>query len=336
LYALAVITIAALVHVAVCLVMAMKRMDEGYGAAFAAYLLSPVIAAWAFGGTAVVIGFTSLFKIRQLSSGGAAVAEAMGGRRVSPQTQDFKERQYVNVVEEMAIASGMTVPQTYILDHEKGMNAFAAGFSTKDAAVAVTRGLLDTLNREELQAVVAHEFSHIQNGDMRLNVRLIGVLHGIFGLTIMGMMLFRVASMLSRTRGGSRGGSRQKDNGAAVAIAVFVLGLLIWLIGHLGYLFGRLIQSSVSRQREYLADASAVQFTRNPMGLANALKLIGAKGSRLENPKAVGMSHLFFASGLSGLFSTHPPLTKRIALWDASFSGDYSEALQQLSKRSGQ
>jgi len=333
LYALAVVCIAVSVHCVVCALVAfgLAEETEGYGMAFTECLLNPMIAVWTLGGVAAMIVLTSLFKIHQLSSGGAAVAVSMGGREVSPQTQDFKEKRLLNVVEEMAISSGVTMPRVYVLQNERGMNAFAAGFSTKDAAVAVTRGLLDTLNREELQAVIAHEFSHILNGDMRLNIRLIGTLHGIFALTIFGMLLWQAARIMSMTRGRSR---KKDENGTmAIVVGLFVLGLLIWLIGHIGYFFGRLIQSSVSRQREYLADASAVQFTRNPMGLANALKLIGAEGSRLETPKTVEMEHMLFASGLKSMFATHPPLIDRIKFWDGAFNGDFTEARRLLQKR---
>ena len=338
LYALAVIGIAVTVHIVVCAIVALVQtmsVDDSvtvdYVTAWVESLLSPVIFLLTMAGTAVITVTTSIFKMFELSKGGAAVAESMGGREISPRTQDFKEKRLVNVVEEMAIASGVAMPRVYVLPGEKGMNAFAAGFSTKDAAVAVTRGLLDTLNREELQAVIAHEFSHILNGDMRLNIRLIGTLHGIFALAIVGSALLdtaRVMGRTSRTISVSRKG--KGDNGAGV---IFLLGISLWVIGHIGYFFGRLIQGSVSRQREYLADASAVQFTRNPHGIAGALKLIGAVGSTMASPNTMNVSHMLFASGMQSLFATHPPLVKRIKVWDASFNGDFTEASRQLRRR---
>jgi len=205
------------------------------------------------------------------------------------------------------------------------MNAFAAGFSSKDAAVAVTRGLLEIVQRDELQAVIGHEFSHVLNGDMRLNIRLIGILHGIFALAIIGRVLIEIG-----LRSSSRGSSNKKNNSLAGLAAV---GIVCWLVGQIGFFFGRLIQSSISRQREFLADASAVQFTRNPLGLSNALKLIGAAGSRLANPNTSEVSHMLFASGLESMFATHPPIASRIRRLDPHFDGNFSEARLLLDKR---
>jgi Zn-dependent protease with chaperone function len=271
--------------------------------------------------TAAVIAFGSLFKIISLRGGGGVVARSVGGIPVTPNTTDPQKRRLVNVVEEMAVASGVRVPEIYILP-EQGINAFAAGYSPDDAAVAVTQGALDTLTRDELQGVVAHEFSHILNGDMRLNIRLIGLLFGIFLLTIIGRVVVRsIASSGSSRSGGKKGG------GAALFL---LLGLALIIIGYLGVFFGRLIQAAVSRQREFLADASAVQFTRNPDGLAGALRKIGARasGSRIVNAHATETSHLFFASALrgsfGGLFATHPPLAERIKAIDPAFDGNFS------------
>ncbi|RPJ46270.1 MAG: peptidase M48, partial [Candidatus Latescibacterota bacterium] len=201
-------------------------------------------------GGILFIGIASLAKAGTLARGGGAVAEMLGGRPVAPDTTDYAERRFLNVVEEMALASGVPVPRTYVLDREDGINAFAAGHTPNDAAVAVTRGTLNHLNRSELQGVVGHEFSHILNGDMRLNVRLIAILFGILALGIVGHILIRVGA--SSGRGSKRGGA------AAVPIA----GLLLILIGYIGTFVGRMIQAAVSRQREYLADSAAVQFTR--------------------------------------------------------------------------
>jgi Zn-dependent protease with chaperone function/uncharacterized tellurite resistance protein B-like protein len=259
--------------------------------------------------TLLVIGAGSLFRIVELSSGGGAVARSLGGRLISPQTRDPAERRLMNVVQEMSLASGVPVPEVYLLDEEDGINAFAAGFSPNDAAIGVTRGCLEWLNRDELQGVIAHEFSHILNGDMRLNVRLIGLVAGVMGLATIGSVLMRV-------RGRGKGAGQ-----------VVLLGLALLAIGWLGALFGRLIQAAISRQREYLADAAAVQFTRLPDGLAGALKKIGglAQGSRVESPRAGEAAHLFFSNavsaGLTSLLSTHPPLVKRIQAIDPSFDG---------------
>ncbi|MEY2528158.1 MAG: hypothetical protein QOJ05_248, partial [Verrucomicrobiota bacterium] len=254
-----------------------------------------------------VISMGSVFKTMALARGGRAVAELMDGRLVDSNTTDLNERKLLNVVEEMAIASGIPVPQVYVMENESGINAFAAGHSASDAAVAVTRGCINLLTRDELQGVLAHEFSHLLNGDMRLNLRLMGLIFGILCLTVIGRVLLY-------TRG--------KKN------PLPLLGLALIAIGWIGVLFGRLIQAAVSRQREFLADASAVQFTRNPGGLANALKKIGgaAEGSQLQSPHAEEASHLFFANGLRSSFlgfATHPPLIERIRALDPSFDGTF-------------
>jgi Zn-dependent protease with chaperone function len=267
-------------------------------------------------GISLVVGAGSGVRTLQLRQGGPRVAEMLGGRRVRMDTSDPSERMLVNVVEEMAIASGTPVPAIFILDGEQGINAFAAGYTLDDAAVAVTRGTLQHLNRDELQGVIAHEFSHILNGDMRLNIRLIGLLFGILLLAIAGRFLLQ---------SGARGGRSRRDNGGG---QIALLGVALLVVGYIGVFFGRLIQSAVSRQREYLADAAAVQFTRNPDGLAGALKKIGGyAGSRMTNHHAQEASHLFFASGLrSSMFSvlaTHPPLNERIRRLDPSFDGTF-------------
>jgi Zn-dependent protease with chaperone function len=244
----------------------------------------------------------------QLRQGGGRVAELLGGRRLRPNTDDEAERRLLNVVEEMAIASGTPVPAVYVLDHEPGINAFAAGYTIDDAAVGVTRGTLEQLNRDELQGVIAHEFSHILNGDMRLNIRLMGILFGILLLAVVGRGLLHSGARAGR--GSRRGGG----GGAQVAI----LGLALVLVGYIGVFFGRLIQAAVSRQREYLADAAAVQFTRSPHGIAGALKKIGgaAAGSRIDDHHAQEAGHFFFANGIGSAFTsllaTHPPLADRI------------------------
>jgi Zn-dependent protease with chaperone function len=255
--------------------------------------------------TGGVIGIASLYRSASLSSGGGAVARELGGTLVPPDTTDPLRRRLRNVVEEIAIASGVPVPEIYVLEQERGLNAFAAGYSPADAAVAVTRGTLENLNRAELQGVVAHEFGHILNGDMRLNIRLIGILFGILVMAMIGRRVLFAARH-----------SRSRDSGG-----VAMLGLALVLVGYIGLFFGRLIKASVSRQREFLADASAVQFTRQPEGIAGALKKIGAAdaGSALEaDSEEVG--HMLIASGfLRQIFATHPPLVDRIRAIDPGF-----------------
>jgi Zn-dependent protease with chaperone function len=264
----------------------------------------------------VVIGLASLYKVVQLSSGGGAkVAESLGGRLVSRASTDVLERRLLNVVDEMAIASGIPVPKVYLLDDELAINAFAAGTSTSDAVVAVTRGALEQLNRDELQGVVGHEFSHIFNGDMRLNIRLIGVLHGILVLALIGRVMLR---------GGARGRVRvSSSSGKKGGGGIVVLALALFILGYIGVFFGRLIKAAVSRQREYLADAAAVQFTRNPTGIAGALKKIaGLDTTRLHHPDAESASHMFFGNGINNflsLLATHPPVEERIARLDPYF-----------------
>jgi Zn-dependent protease with chaperone function len=259
-------------------------------------------------GTLGVISAGSFFKTLSLAHGGRAVAELLDGRLVNPNSTDAHERKLLNVVEEMAIASGVPTPQVYVMDGEAGINAFAAGHSASDAAISVTQGAVTLLTRDELQGVIAHEFSHLLNGDMKLNLRLMGLIFGILCLTVIGRILIR---------------ARGKN-----AWPFLLLGLALIIIGWIGVLFGRLIQAAVSRQREFLADASAVQFTRNPSGLAGALKKIGGatEGSELQSHRAEEVSHLFFANGLKSElfgFATHPPLIERILALDPSFDGKF-------------
>lgn len=264
-----------------------------------------------------IVLFGSLYKIQSLRGGGARVAEMMNGRLLMPDSGDFLERRTLNVVEEMAIASGTPVPPVYVME-ESGINAFAAGYSPSDAVIGITRGAMETLSREQLQGVIAHEFSHILHGDMRINIRLIGVLHGILILGIIGYYILR---------SGAR--SRRSKDGAGVA----VLGLGLIVIGYTGTFFGKLIKAAVSRQREYLADASAVQFTRNPDGIGGALMQIGHHSSHsyLEHPGSQEISHALFEeagkSSFRSLYATHPPLEKRILAILPNWDGDYEAAL---------
>jgi Zn-dependent protease with chaperone function len=266
-------------------------------------------------GVGLAVGGASAFKVAQLRSGGQAVALMMGGKEVPGTTTDARQKLLLNVVEEMALAAGVPVPPVYVLE-EPGINAFAAGYAPGDAVVAVSQGCLNYLTRDELQGVVAHEFSHILNGDMRLNIRLIGVIFGIMALSIIG----RILMLTSRGRSSGRGGG------------VVWLGLGMFVLGLVGAFFGRLIMAAVSRQREYLADASAIQFTRNPDGIGGALKKIGglAEGSRIGNPQAAEAGHMFFANafagaGLAGLLATHPALVERIRRLDPQFDGQFPE-----------
>jgi Zn-dependent protease with chaperone function len=252
----------------------------------------------------------------QLKGGGAVVARQLGGRRVDPDTHDPLERRLLNVVQEMAIASGTPVPEAYVLDIEPGINAFAAGHGEGDAVIAVSKGALEKLSRDELQAVMGHEFSHLLNGDMRLNLRLMGVIHGILLIGLIGRVLMQ---------GGGRGSRRSKDKGGQIAL----FGLALFVIGYVGTFFGNLIKAAVSRQREFLADASSVQFTRNSDGLSHALAKIGglAQGSRMMTARAAEASHMFFADYAAHRFSsalaTHPPLAERIRRVDPAFSGEF-------------
>ena len=262
---------------------------------------------------AVILG-GSLLRIAELSKGGGAIAERLGGRLVSGVTKDPAERRYLNVVQEMALASGLPVPLCYVIDGDETINAFAAGNSPQDAAVGVTLGALRNLTRDELQGVIAHEFSHIGNGDMKLNLRIIGAIAGLTALAQLGYIFFRLA------------GSVRGKNSAPIALGMILTGVVVLLIGSGGILFAKVIQAAVSREREYLADASAVQFTRNPLGLGSALKKIaGFSGARREASEAeLEAQHLFFASSggfLESLFSTHPPINERIRRIDPAFDG---------------
>jgi len=260
---------------------------------------------WGAIGTVAVIFGASLFHILKLSEGGDAVARLVGARQVATGTTDLLERRLLNVVEEMAIASGVRVPKVYVMDEEQGINAFAAGWNVSRTVVAVTRGTLETLNRDELQGVIGHEFSHILNDDIRLNIRMLGVLGGI-------VFIGSVGSFIMRSVGRSSG---SKKDGAA---GLFFLGLALFIVGYAGFFFARLIKSAVSRQREFLADASSVQFTRNPDSIAGALDQIrvSTRGTLIANRYAEDLSHMFFGQGvpvwIEGLFATHPPIEERI------------------------
>ncbi len=256
------------------------------------------------------IGLSSLFRIMSLSGGGKTVAESVGAVPVPPDTRDPQLRQLRNVIEEVAIAAGVPVPDIYLMEEEPGINAFAAGYSASDAAVCVTRGCLDNLSRDELQGVIAHEFSHVLNGDMRLNIRLMGLLFGILVLAIVGRKVIWF--------GGSR--SNRRDGGGG---QVWMIGLALIVVGYIGYFFARLIQAAVARSRESLADASAVQFTRQTDGIAGALKKIAilSEGSELQVANKQEVAHMLFgeAGTYNALFATHPPLLQRIRALEPGF-----------------
>lgn len=271
--------------------------------------------------TGGLIGLASLGKIVSLRSGGGKVARSMGATLVTPDTPDPLRRRLYNVVEEIALASGAPVPEVYIMENEQGINAFAAGYASSDAAVAVTQGTLEKLNRSELQGVIAHEFSHILNGDMRINIRMMGIIFGIMVIAILGRQFlhssrFRMSS--SRDKGGS---------------AIVFIGAGLMLIGYIGLFFARWMKSALSRQREFLADASAVQFTRDPDGISGALKKIAAYNhSSYLQSDSEEVSHMLFGSGYrSFMFATHPPLEQRIERIEKHFdAGEIEQIADKL------
>ena len=277
----------------------------------------------------IILG--SLYKLVQLSSGGSVIAQYLGGVIVPRSSSDPLHKKILNIVEEMAIASGMPVPQVYILN-EPGINAFAAGWKTTNVVIGITQGALERLTRDELQGVIAHEFSHIFNGDMRLNIRLIAILHGILMIGMVGRMILRSLRYV-RT-------SRNSKGGGQAALIILGIGGALAVVGYSGTFFGNWIKSLISRQREYLADASAVQFTRSSEGIANALKKIGGAipGSALLTASVDEYSHAYFAKGDTGAlsyfsFSTHPPLKQRILRiqpgWDGKYLFDDRKSLRR-------
>ncbi|MDS1910392.1 M48 family metallopeptidase [Vibrio parahaemolyticus] len=278
-----------------------------------------------FVGVLTVVSISSFIRLSELNAnGGRGVAESIGGKLISTDTSNAKHRQLLNVVEEMSIASGIPVPPVYVMAEEHGINAFAAGMSIDDAVIGVTQGALDAFSRDELQGVIAHEFSHILNGDMRLNTRLIGAL---FGITCIAHFGHLILDNSNSTRHVSRSSS-DSNKGFAVIILIAIVCLVL---GWLGTLFGNMIKAAISRQREFLADASAVQFTRNDQGIAGALKKIGSnvQGSTLNTKASDEMSHMMFGqsklSGFSGLFATHPPLDERIRRIEPNWDGSYAQ-----------
>ncbi|MEY3142812.1 MAG: hypothetical protein RLY21_1305 [Planctomycetota bacterium] len=268
----------------------------------------PRIAGGVLLGVGGIVVIATLFKLSQLSQGGEKIAQMLGGTRISPTTYDSSERQLLNIVEEMSIASGVPVPPVYVME-DRSINAFAAGPDPSRSVIGVTRGLMDKLSRDEIQGVIAHEYSHIFHGDTRINARTTAVIAGIMAVGVIGWVMFRhIGPALARSSG------RGKNNpGPAIGAGIMVLGLVVWGVGSLGMLFGRLIQAAISRQREFLADAAAVQYTRNPDGIAGALaKIRDHYSARLESPAASELNHFLFATSLNTLFATHPPIDERI------------------------
>ena len=300
LFAVAVVALVAAIDVAA--VLALMYLSSDYQEIDASSMLAVVVVVSAF--TLLIIAGGMLFKTLALRQGGAAVAASVGAVPVDPTTTDPQLRRFVNIVEEMSLASGVPAPRLFVMPREPGINAFAAGFTPADAAIAVTGGALAQLNRDELQGVIGHEFSHILNGDMRLNIRLIGLLSGIL---LIGMIGLRTLQF----------GGRGSDSKGALPFVVFAFAIMA--LGYIGVFFANVIKAAVSRQREWLADASAVQFTRQTDGLEGALKKIGGipTGSRLRDSRnAAEVSHMLFGEGarrsFASLFATHPQLTDRI------------------------
>ncbi|MFH1215095.1 MAG: M48 family metallopeptidase [Pseudomonadota bacterium] len=317
LFFLAVVMLVAIVHWSVTLFLLFTPRYAMTAQSFHSLLIDPDIYLVTIPSVLLLIFIGNAYKFFTLRRGGSEIALRLGGRLILPDTFVQREQRLLHVVEEMALASGLPVPLVYVLDRESGINAFAAGFTPADAVITVTDGALDLLNRDELQGVVAHEFSHIANGDMLLNIRLIGIVHGILLLHLAGAVILR---------GFERNlFDKRRQNGAAIA----AVGFLLYVLGFIGGLLAKLIKMAVARQREYLSDASAVQFTRNPLGLASALKKIGGLtlGSNLRHPLAEEMSHMFFGNAIGDsffdIFSTHPPLAGRILLLDPAFDGTF-------------
>ncbi|MBI1303204.1 MAG: M48 family metalloprotease [Phycisphaera sp.] len=269
---------------------------------------NPVLPIGVFVVVGGIVGIVTLVKLAQLSMGGEKIAEMLGGRRIEPTTRDASERQLLNIVEEMSIASGVPVPPVYLME-DRSVNAFAAGPDPSRSVIGVTRGCMELLSRDELQGVVAHEYSHIFHGDTRINARTTAVIAGIMAVGILGYVMFRfIGPTIARSSGGGR-----NNPGPAIGLGILVLGLAVWGIGSIGMFFGRLIQAAISRQREFLADAAAVQYTRNPDGIAGALaKIRDHYSARVESRAASELNHFFFASSLNTLFATHPPIDERI------------------------
>ena len=301
-----------------------------------AWLWDGRLASWIVIVSLISISLGCLYKMRLLAGGGSTVAELLGGRKIESGTADPDEKRLRDVVEEMAVASGLSAPEIYLLDRERGVNSFAAGHTRDDVAIGVTLGAVKLLTRDELQGVIAHEFSHVLNGDTRLNMKLMVLAHGLFWPTLVGRVLVR-----GSTQAPEIGDSIFDPDCNSTFMPTAPLGFLFLIIGTVSLPFVRLIKSAICREREWLADAAAVQFTRNPAGIGGALKKIGGlfKAGRLETPLAETASHLYFANSdydpWFDFFSTHPPLAKRILAIDPAFDGKF-EHIKSLPQQTGE
>jgi Zn-dependent protease with chaperone function len=287
-------------------------------------LWNPRLFGWTTVGTLLLIAAGSLYKIRMLSGGGPALAELLGGRKIESNPSDPDEKRLRDIVEEMAVASELPVPEIYLLDRERGINAFAAGYTHDDVAIGLTLGCLKLLTRSELQGVIAHEFSHVRDGDARLNLKLMGLAHGLFWPVIVGRVLLRGSPQPPEI-----GASIFDEDARPNILPTAPIGILFLFIGSVSAPFVRLLKSLICREREWLADAEAVQFTRDPDGLTGALKKIGGlyKAGRLDTPHAESASHLYFVNSSYDpwfeFLATHPPLAKRILAIDPTFDGQF-------------
>jgi len=300
LFVLSLIGVGVLLYVPVAIAMASEAAKRG-GARGAAWW-DPTTFLMIFGAAAAIILLGAGVKRMQLRGGGKAVAESLGGRWLNPAGASPSERRLLDVVEEMSIASGMPVPPVYVMEDDS-INAFAAGNTPKDAVLGFTSGAIAQLPRDELQGVVAHEFSHIAHGDTRLNVRLACAVAGVMVIMLIGRVVLSIAARAPASRS-------KKDDGRA-GIALF--GVLLLVVGGLGAFFGRILQAAVSRQREFLADASAAQYTRDPAALAGALRRIAGLGpNHMSQDSASGMNHFFFTSAVNTWLASHPPIEERI------------------------
>jgi Zn-dependent protease with chaperone function len=287
--------------------------------------------------TALVVAATAVYRMVQLADGGGGwVARSLGGIRVHSDTADPAEKRLLNIVEELSIATGLKAPHVYVLLDEPGINAFAAGWNEKEAVVAVTQGAIDRLKRHQLQGIIAHEFSHIAHGDMRLNIRLLGVLAGIQAISFVARFLIRLGTETSK-------GKSDRGKHPLGMILALACGCVLWPVAQVGALFALVINMAVNRQREFLADATAVQYTRDPQGLFEALQLLltDETGSRIQGAGAELASHMFFASGRSGwqrLWQTHPPLEERIRRLDSAMTSQRapSDVVAELPDHDGE
>ena len=319
--ALSVVALGSVVFGALCSVRALFLMRVPASVQLPTMLQLWPLFAWSVGITAALVALAGIFRTFSLREGGSVLAEMLSARLVSGQPQDGLDRRLLNVVSEMALAAGTPVPQVYVLDLEPGINAFAAGWDLGDSVICVTRGCLHKLTRRELQGVVAHEFSHILHGDARLNLSLMGAVFGMVSLGLLGKQLLRGSAWSTR-----------RD------ASLVVIGGALASLGAVGGLLGNLVKAAVSRQREYLADAAAVQYTRDPEGIARALKKIGGfvLGARLSTVRADEVEHFFFedtgGSASWAWLTTHPPLSERIRRLEPHFDGQLISPIEGLAE----